>query len=320
MIIITSSLSQGNKTTASGLYSHAEGNTTTSRGIGSHAEGEQTIALGNYSHAEGSNTLAKGAHSHTSGLGTIAFSNYQTVIGQYNKDKNSEDYFIVGVGDILNRKDGFGISPTRTYVSTSLLLPNLTKDSNIEILTYNTSTKQVHYGLLSELYIGNTDYATQALTASYSELAKEAKYSSTSNYSTQAQQAQQSITSVSSSYSEQAINAFQAVNASFAINAQQANISFSSSYSELAKNALTASYIDLAQQSKTAITASYVTDPTVVKTFNDVIKLKPVDELPWFMDPGALALYNGDLYFCIGMAGWKKIILSNTIIPVSPPK
>lgn len=303
MTKITSSLSQGLNTAANGNYSHAEGS--------------NTEAKGNYSHAEGELTIAIGKGSHASGYGTVAFSDYQTVLGQYNTDKNNTDCFVVGIGQHGTRKDGFGINPTRTYVSTSLVLPNLTKDSNIEILTYNTSTKQVHYGLLSELYIGSTDYATQALTSSYSELAKEAEHTLTSSYSIKAQQ---SITSISSSYSEQAKNASQAINSSFAINAQQANISISSSYSELAKTAITASYISLAQQAKIATTASHISDPTVVKTLNDVIKLKPVDELPWFIDPGALALYNGDLYFCVGMIGWKKVMLSNILTPTTPPK
>lgn len=293
-MIITSSLSQGNNTVASGNCSHAEGSNTEAKGTYSHAEGESTLALGRGSHA--------------GGLRTIALDDYQTVFGQYNKDNNPDDYFVVGIGTQLSREDGFGLNKTRTYVSNSLLLPNLTQDSKVEILTYNTSTKQVHYSPLSELSVEKANYATRALTSSFSNYTKQATLSFTS------------------SYSEQAKNAIQALSASFTPNAQQ---SLTASYIECAQTAITASYIHSAPHAITAsyirsaphaVTASFINDSTVVKTINDVLKLKPVTELPWFIDSGALALYKGELYFCTGMAGWRKVMLSDEIISIPPPK
>ena len=293
MITITSSLSQGKDLIALGNYSHAEGYSTEAQGDHSHSEGELTIAVGKGSHA--------------GGYGTIATLDYQTALGQYNKDLNTEDYFVIGIGEYGSRKDGFGINTARTYISNSLVLPSLTKDSNVGILTYDTSTKKVHYGLLSELSIGNTDYATQALTSSYSELAEEAKHALNASYSDHAQQANTSLTS---SYSELAKNATQAENASFAAIAQQA---ITASYVSWVQNAATASYVSSTQY---ATTASYIDDSSVVKTYKDVLKLKPVKELPGFMEPGAIALYNNELYFCMGMMGWKKILLSDETITV----
>ena len=62
----------GNKTTASGDFSHAEGTMTEALGNCSHTEGDGTIALGRNSHAEGTMTKASGNGSHTEGGGTIA--------------------------------------------------------------------------------------------------------------------------------------------------------------------------------------------------------------------------------------------------------
>ena len=306
-MIITSSLSQGKNTAANGEYSHAEGNNVESKG--------------KYSHAEGENTIAVGQGSHAAGFGTIAFADYQTSLGQYNKDKNTEDYFVIGTGTYNNRKDGFGVSKTKTYVSNSLVLPNLTKNSDLDILTYNTSTKEVYYGLLSELSIGRTDYATQALTASYSELAKEAQHASIASYSDHAKKTE---TSVSSSYSEQAKNATQSVSSSFAVNSGHA---ITASYVASTQHAITASYVASTQHAITAsyvssvsyaITASHIDDSSLVRTYKDVLVLKNVNQLPWFLEPGALALYDDKLYFCLGMLGWQEVALKGDIIPIPP--
>lgn len=139
--------SEGRNTTAQGNYSHAEGRDTSAQGVYSHAEGQQTTSQGNYSHAEGERTLAVGNHSHASGLETIAYANNQTAVGRYNLDLNSDDYFVVGDGtNTGNRSNALGVNATRTYMSNSILLPDLNSGSNIGfVLTYDTSSKQVYF-------------------------------------------------------------------------------------------------------------------------------------------------------------------------------
>ena len=150
----TSSFAHGYQTTASGLYSHAEGESTYASGAYSHAEGFDTYAYQNYSHAEGEGSIAngigshaegsstsngEGAHSegyytqangnfsHAEGYYTVAYSNYQHATGRYNKPTNTTDYFVVGVGTgVGTEADGSGVNATRTYISNSLYLPNLT--------------------------------------------------------------------------------------------------------------------------------------------------------------------------------------------------
>ena len=272
-MIITSSLSQGKNTAANGEYSHAEGNNVESKG--------------KYSHAEGENTIAVGQGSHAAGFGTIAFADYQTSLGQYNKDKNTEDYFVIGTGTYNNRKDGFGVSKTKTYVSNSLVLPNLTENSNVKVLTYNTETKEVHYGSFSELSIGKAEQATKAETAETATTSKYAQHAESSTYSDQAKSA------LTASYIDPStLNINYVQNASTAINASSA---------------------------ERAVVASYVEDPNVVKTQNDILKLKNVDKLPWSSEQGALALYNNKLYFCLGVYGWQEVMLGGEIISVPPP-
>lgn len=109
---------EGYYTKANGIYSHAEGSVTIANGMDSHAEGSGTIANESRSHAEGYGTVANGlqshaegynceAHgsaSHVGGCGSIALSDFQTVIGKYNKatvegSGTNEDpyrYFSVG--------------------------------------------------------------------------------------------------------------------------------------------------------------------------------------------------------------------------------
>ena len=78
---------EGERTTASGDYSHAEGVQTEANGECSHAEGYHTTATGQDSHTEGYSTTASGESSHAQGC--------------YNYDDES---FIdmVGVGDDSN--------------------------------------------------------------------------------------------------------------------------------------------------------------------------------------------------------------------------
>ena len=137
--------SEGENTTSSGNYSHAEGDNSTSSGNHSHAEGKDTEAQGIASHAEGEGTLAVGDYSHAEGYFTIAYKDYQTAVGQYNTDLNSTDYFVVGVGTAGNRKDGLGVSDTRTFISNSLYLPDLGDTAQSYVLTFNNTSKQVYY-------------------------------------------------------------------------------------------------------------------------------------------------------------------------------
>ena len=91
-----------------GERSVAEGRNVKASGFASHAEGVGTSAIGAYSHAEGHSTKAKAAYSHAGGYQTVADSSYMTAIGKYNTE-NSGKAFVVGVGDFLNRRDGFTV-------------------------------------------------------------------------------------------------------------------------------------------------------------------------------------------------------------------
>ena len=103
-------LTFGNRWSSSiiGEYSIAEGKSVTASGFASHAEGLGTKATGAYSHAEGAHTKAKGAYSHAGGYQTVADNSHMTVVGTYNTE-NSGKAFVVGVGDFLNRRDGFTV-------------------------------------------------------------------------------------------------------------------------------------------------------------------------------------------------------------------
>ena len=91
-----------------GEHSIAEGRNVTASGFASHAEGAATSAIGAYSHAEGHSSKAKGAYSHAEGYHTVADSSYMTAVGTYNTE-NSGKAFVVGVGDFINRRDGFTV-------------------------------------------------------------------------------------------------------------------------------------------------------------------------------------------------------------------
>lgn len=76
-------VAEGDRTTASGSYSHAEGSGTTASGICSHAEGFNTDALNSWSHAEGSNTITSSKYQHAQGKFNIEDANdkYADIIG-----------------------------------------------------------------------------------------------------------------------------------------------------------------------------------------------------------------------------------------------
>ena len=91
-----------------GEYSIAEGRHLIASGFASHAEGAGTSAIGAYSHAEGHMSEARGAYSHAGGYHTVADGSYMTAFGSYNTE-NSGKAFVVGIGDFLNRRDGFTV-------------------------------------------------------------------------------------------------------------------------------------------------------------------------------------------------------------------
>ena len=73
---------EGFFTVATGLASHAEGNNTQTNGLYSHAEGNGTITQGNISHAEGSASLAQGVGSHAEGFAVTASGDYSHAEGK----------------------------------------------------------------------------------------------------------------------------------------------------------------------------------------------------------------------------------------------
>ena len=119
-----SSHAEGTATTASGQSSHAEGYQTKAFGNNSHAEGwdTQTAVSGLFSHAEGVSTISIGPGSHAGGYNTIASGSYQTVVGSYNIQNNVSSSFIVGIGNINTRKDGFTVDAD-VNLSGSIMIP-----------------------------------------------------------------------------------------------------------------------------------------------------------------------------------------------------
>jgi hypothetical protein len=94
-LIISNSLTVGDLTAATGLfshaeggynfangtYSHAEGESTEANAYGSHAEGGVTRTYGIFSHAEGRNSEAYGESSHAEGYETVATGDYSHAEG-----------------------------------------------------------------------------------------------------------------------------------------------------------------------------------------------------------------------------------------------
>jgi len=96
---------EGYNTKASDVFSHAEGQSTTASGAISHAEGADTHATGNFSHAEGGSTTAGGDRSHAQNYFTKASSDYQTALGKYNVEDNTDTYAaIIGNGTADNAR------------------------------------------------------------------------------------------------------------------------------------------------------------------------------------------------------------------------
>ena len=96
---------EGERTIASGIYSHAEGSVTMASGDSSHAEGYGTIARGESSHAEGEECKASGPSSHAEGHGTVASGKSSHAEGRYNIEDTEGKYaHIVGNGNAWNNR------------------------------------------------------------------------------------------------------------------------------------------------------------------------------------------------------------------------
>lgn len=85
---LTGSVTEGNLSRVTGLYSHAEGSGSLSSGVASHAAGFQSTASGDYSFASGyqckalgQSSLAMGVQAVANGQGGVAFG-YGTFAGQ----------------------------------------------------------------------------------------------------------------------------------------------------------------------------------------------------------------------------------------------
>lgn len=83
------SMSIGNNTQTTGVYSLAQGQNTVASGIGSHAEGTATQAVGKSSHAEGDHTTASAEAAHSEGYKTEASSTYSHAEGAFTAARNS---------------------------------------------------------------------------------------------------------------------------------------------------------------------------------------------------------------------------------------
>lgn len=124
-IVLTATDIGGDRTKATGAFSHAEGSQCEAIGDCTHAEGTQTRASGAFSHAEGSQTRANGPLSHAEGGGcwstgycshaegasTEAAGDYQHTQGKYNViDEANKFADIVGNGsDILDRSNAYAL-------------------------------------------------------------------------------------------------------------------------------------------------------------------------------------------------------------------
>lgn len=100
---------EGYKTKAVGTAAHAEGAHNTAQSY-AHAEGTFNRAIGAGSHAEGAYNRAYGAFSHVGGVSNVSWYDHQTVIGQFNQNKE-DTFFEVGVGtnEGEQRKNGFEV-------------------------------------------------------------------------------------------------------------------------------------------------------------------------------------------------------------------
>ena len=100
---------------AGGFVSHAEGINTTASNAAAHAEGQDTTASGENSHSEGRGTRASGVYSHASGYYTTAGHRAQTVVGEYN-DNKEDTFFEVGNGSAAQKSNAFEVKKNGSIV------------------------------------------------------------------------------------------------------------------------------------------------------------------------------------------------------------
>ena len=146
---------EGQNTTATGLYSHAEGNGSNATNTGAHAEGFSSDATGQYAHASGYQAVAGHTAAQAFGYGVESGRTYQVVLGQFNTLANSTDSFVVGAGATAGtRNNAIGSNNTRTYISNSVYLPNLTSTVQPSVVTFDSTTGQLYYASTSSLLGG----------------------------------------------------------------------------------------------------------------------------------------------------------------------
>lgn len=152
---------EGTNNLVLGYSAHAEGYNTKAYGPISHAEGYNTVAgtkadleKGWCAHASGRDTVAEANCSFTSGLGTVANTEFQTVIGRYNKVEDS--LFTVGCGTSnSDRENAFSVNVdgtikfgqiTITPISFTSANPKLIFDNTIQtaggLIVGSSSTNQ----------------------------------------------------------------------------------------------------------------------------------------------------------------------------------
>jgi hypothetical protein len=228
---------EGDSTLTLGTASHAEGYLSSASGDYSHAEGQNTLALGIGAHAEGYLTIASGSFSHVEGLGTYTSASYQSAVGRYNVINNTTDYFVVGVGTIGTRANGLGVNASRTYISNSVYLPNLTNTAQTNVVTFNSSG-QLFYAASESIRV------TNAATASFITASNVWGPHGTSSILSASYAISASFITASNVYGPHGTSSI--LSASYAISASR---TISSSYALSSSNAISSSY---------ALTASYV--------------------------------------------------------------
>lgn len=138
----TSFISGGNSNNATNFGTFIGG------GSGNTASGNNAVAFGNNNKSSQSNTVA-------TGLGNIAKWGNQLVTGRYN-DTTTVDHFAVGVGkQNTQRATAFRIGQ-----DSGVYMPLLPSATTPTTLYYNTTTKEVSYGVLTAT--NNTDTASSA--------------------------------------------------------------------------------------------------------------------------------------------------------------
>lgn len=146
---------EGKNNTATGPFSHVEGSGSTSLGTGSHASGLNSVSRGNFSLAAGRDADSTSNYTIALGYGALTNTDYQIALGQYNA-ANSSDFVVIGVGSSnTQRTSSFGTNATRTYISNSLYLPNLSTTGLGHFVAFDTASKQLYFMPTSSILLSN---------------------------------------------------------------------------------------------------------------------------------------------------------------------